>query len=247
MSRLQQLQERRAYECRLTTDRTLRSLDEAAEFLHDRGLLTWVPDSSLPSLYEALHEDPAAPERRWWLDALAEREDVYLLPIHRGKPLLVSEEAAAIVDPILRAEIERMAAAPDWGELLRYLDEAGPTTFEDARRRFGLKRHEFAHVVSPLERCGAVVRRAVVLDGAGGGEVQAIELARWDQVYDAPSPQGGIDDVIVAGVRAAVVAREREIGRWFSWPWRFEPGLLDRLVAEGRLERPEPGWVALPA
>jgi hypothetical protein len=246
MSRLQELQERRAYECRLTPDRALGSLDDAAQFLRDRGLLTWAPDSSLPSLYEALHEDPTDPQRRWWVDALAEREDVYMLPIHRGKPLLLSEDAAAIVDPVLRAEIERMAAVPDWGELLQYLAEAGPTSFEDARRRFGLKRHEFAHVVYPLERCGAVVSRAVVLEGAGGREVEATELARWDQVFAGAPRSGGLEDVIVAGVRAAVVTQERHIGRWFSWPWRFSPDLLDTLVAAGRLERPEPGWVALP-
>lgn len=246
MSRLHELQERRAYECRLTPGRALGSLDEAAEFLRDRGLLTWAPDSSLPSLHEALHEDPAAPERRWWLDALAEREDVYLLPIHRGKPLLLSEDAAAIVDPVLRAEIERMSATPDWGELLGYLAETGPATFEDARRHLGLKRHEFGHVVYPLERCGAVMSRAVVLEGAGGREVEATELARWDQVFAGAPRSGGLADVIVAGVHAAVVARDRDVGRWFSWPWRFSPSLLDRLVAEGRLERPEPGWVALP-
>jgi hypothetical protein len=42
------------------------------------------------------------------------------------------------------------------------------------------------------------------------------------------------------------VTQDRQIGRWFSWPWRFSPRLIDGLVREGRLERPEPGWVALP-
>src|SRR5919202_6028942 len=63
MSRLQELRERRAHECRLTPDRALRTLDEAETFLCDRGLLTRTPDSALPSLYEACHEDPYAPGR----------------------------------------------------------------------------------------------------------------------------------------------------------------------------------------
>jgi hypothetical protein len=247
MSRLQKLQERRAYDCRLTADRALGSLDEAAEFLRDRGLLTWAPDSTLPSLYEALHEDPLDPQRRWWLDALADRDDVLLLRIHRGKPLLVSRETAAIVDPVLRAEIVRMEAADQhWGQLLRYLEQAGPSSLEAARQQLGLKRHEFADVVYPLELCGTIVRRTVVLEGAGAGQTETTELVRWDQVYTGPAPAGGVGDVVVAGVRAAVVTPERAIGRWFSWPWRLAPGLLDRLVAEGRLHRPEPGWVALP-
>ena len=39
MSALRELAQRRAYECRLSPDRALRSLDEAHEFLRDRGLL----------------------------------------------------------------------------------------------------------------------------------------------------------------------------------------------------------------
>ena len=38
------------------------------------------------------------------------------------------------------------------------------------------------------------------------------------------------------------IGPEDELGRWFSWP--LPAGLVDGLVAEGRLVRPEPGWVA---
>src|ERR671936_1651599 len=61
MSRLQDLQERRAYECRLTPDRALGTLAEAEAFLQDRGLLTRTADCALPSLYEACHEEPYKP------------------------------------------------------------------------------------------------------------------------------------------------------------------------------------------
>ena len=49
MTTLAELEERRAYECRLAPDRALASLDEAEEFLLDRGLLTRTVDSALPS------------------------------------------------------------------------------------------------------------------------------------------------------------------------------------------------------
>ena len=39
MTALADLEERRAYECRLTPGRALETLDEAEEFLRDRGLL----------------------------------------------------------------------------------------------------------------------------------------------------------------------------------------------------------------
>jgi len=45
----------------------------------------------------------------------------------------------------------------------------------------------------------------------------------------------------VHAVRAAVLAPESEVPRWFAW---WEDGLADRLVDEGRLVRPEAGWLA---
>src|SRR5438270_13944023 len=106
MSRLQELRERRAYECRLTPDRALRPLAEAEACLTDRGLLTRTADSALPSLYEACHEDPYAPGRggfgewpatKWpWFGELADREGVHSLKVHRGKSLLVTSETAAL-------------------------------------------------------------------------------------------------------------------------------------------------------
>src|SRR5438876_9101157 len=123
MSRLQELQERRAYECRLTPDRALRTLDEAEEFLRDRGLLSRTADSALPSLYEACHEDPYAPGKggfgewpatKWpWFGELADREGVHLLKVHRGKNLLVTAETVALLDPICRSELERMSQGPE--------------------------------------------------------------------------------------------------------------------------------------
>ncbi len=55
---LDELRSRREYDCRLTPDRALESLDEAHEFLRERGLLTRTADCALPSLYEACHEEP---------------------------------------------------------------------------------------------------------------------------------------------------------------------------------------------
>ena len=87
-----------------------------------------------------------------------------------------------------------------------------------------------------------------MLETAGGGHEHTSELARWDQVYPRASKGGGLDDLVVAAVRAAVVAPEREVPRWFSWTWnRRKEDLVERLMGEGRLERPEPGWVTAPA
>jgi hypothetical protein len=259
MASLQGLQERRAYECRLTPDRALQTLDEAEKFLLGRGLLTRTPDSALPSLYEACHEEPYSPgghgfgswpATKWpWFGELAERDGAYRLNVHRGKNVVVTEEVAALLDPICRGEIERMAAEADaWALVLEHLDAAGPALMEDLRTELPLKPKELKLALSPLELCGAVVRRTVVLETAGGGHEHTSELARWDQVYPQASTRGGLDDLVVAAVRAAVVAPEREVPRWFSWTWnRRKENRVERLVDEGRLERPEPGWVTIPA
>ncbi len=282
---MEELQERRALECRLTPGRALETLDEAEEFLLDRGLLTRTADSALPSLFEACHEEPYAPDKpgfgQWprtkfpWFGELGAR-GYPILAVHRGKSLLITPAVARLLDPICRAEIERMADAdPDWERLLQHLADAGPSELEDLQTELGLKPKELKKLRSPLERCGAIVSRSIVYEDP---HRHTSELTRWDDVF--PERTGGVTaaarqsratasskgkrrfplelplpklpvetalaELIVAGVRAAVVAPEPELPRWFSWQWYWEDDLVDRLVNEGRLARPEPGWVALP-
>jgi hypothetical protein len=173
MESLDELRERRACECRLTSDRALGSLDEAEAFLRERAVLTRTSDGALPSLYEACHEPayrPGAagfgawPATKWpWFGALTERGHL-CLAIHRGKNLLVSADAAALVDPIARAETDRMRAEDrDWRRLLDHLARVGPSTTEDLRTELGLKRQELKAMRSPLERCGVIVARSVAM------------------------------------------------------------------------------------
>jgi hypothetical protein len=165
-----------------------------------------------------LPDSTAWPVTKWpWFGELAERG--YLVTaVHRGKNLVVSGEIARLLDPICRAEIERMRAADrGWRRLLDHLAAAGPSTVEDLRLELGLKRQELRSLRAPLERCGAVVSRSLQVT-AGEGHLHSSELARWDQVYPAA---GGTDGgsqpctkhLIVAGVRAAVVAPELKLRR----------------------------------
>jgi hypothetical protein len=256
---LAELRVQRRHQCRLAPDRALRTLEEADAFLRDRGLLTRTADCALPSLYEACHEDPYKPgspgfatwpATKWpWFGELAERG--YLVTaVHRGKNLLVSGEVARLLDPICRAEIERMRAADrGWRRLLDHLAAAGPSTVEDLRLELGLKRQELRSLRAPLERCGAVVSRSLQVT-AGEGHPHSSELARWDQVHPAgggtdADPSRALKRVIVAGVRAAVVAPELELRRWFSWPWYWPDTLVDDLIGEEQLRRVD-GHVTTP-
>jgi hypothetical protein len=244
--------EQRDFLCRLTPDRALQSPEETRGFLEERGLLTRTADSALPSFFEACHEDPYAPGSpgfgSWpatkypWYFELAERPDVHELRVHHGKSILFTDATLAFVDPICRAELARTEHEDGWAPLLAHLADVGPSTLEDLQTELDLKPKELKSLRYPLERCGAVVSRSLRVDLPDGGHTHTSELLRYDQAYPEPAASGGLDDLVVAGVRAAVVAPEREITRkWFSWRWLFEDDFVERLVSEGRLERPEPG------
>lgn len=243
-SPLNELRERRAHECRLTPDRALTSLDEAEAFLLDRGLLTRTADSALPSLFAACHEEPYAPGKpgfgQWprtkfpWFGELGAR-GYAVLAVHAGKSLLVTEETARLLDPLCRAELEERRD----DSLLRHLAEAGPSELEDLQVELGLAPKELRRLRMPLERRGAIVARSIVYEDP---HRHTSLLARWDQAFPEPSEGGGLGELVVAAVRAAVLAPEPEVARWFSWP--VPRGLLDELVESGGLRRPERGWLA---
>jgi len=248
VSALAELEERRAYECRLTPDRALETIDEADEFLCDRGLLTRTTDSALPGLFEACHEEPYAHDKpgfgQWpatkfpWFGQLGARGHL-VLAVHRGKSLLATDAVAALLDPICRAELARLELEDEnWARLLRHLADAGPSELDDLQTELSLTPKELKSIRLPLERCGALVARSVVYDDP---HRHTSLLARWDQAHpESPGgddPRRALGDLVCAGVRAAVVAPEPELVRWFSWRWYWDDDLVDELVGSGRLVR----------
>jgi len=252
---LRALEERRSCECRLRSDRALGSLDEAHAFLRARTLLTRTADSALPNLFGACHEPPYMEGGRgfasWpatkypWFGELALRDGVYELSIHRGKSILLVAETAALVDPLCRAELEsREAGHDDFARLLGHLKQTGPSVIDDVKLELGWTPSRLRATRGPLEQLGALVSQSVTVTTRAGSHLHTSMLSRWDQVWAERSPGGGLEELVVAGVRAAVVAPEAEIERWFSWRWNGAGSLADRLVTDGRLRRPAPGWIA---
>ena len=247
MATLPELLRERERACRLVPSAALETLDEADAFLRDRGMLTRLPDCSLPSLFGACHEEPYKPGSRgfglwprtkWpWAFELGERPGVHVLGIHRGKGLFVTSATAALVDPLAREELARVedgALGPEAARVVAHLAAAGPSLLEELREELGID----ARRLRPrLERRGAVVARAVVRDDGNTSE-----LSRWDQVLSQPAASGGLGHLLAAAVRAAVVAPEDELRTWFSWG--APASLLAELISEGRLVRPEPGWIS---
>jgi hypothetical protein len=249
-SSLAQLERRRAFECRLNRNRALKNLPEAAAFLEERGMLTRMPDCALPSLFGACHEAPARvggrgfdlwPKTRWiWSFQLTLDGHAVLTKLHRGKSLYLATKMARVFDPLVRTAIE--AATGDDARLLDHLAWHGPAMAEDVQLELGWNRKRLKSVRDRLERVGAVVSDGLVFDEAR--DWHFAPLRRWDAVVK--KPRASVDplgDVVVAGVRAAVIAPESDVRAWFSWP--VPPGAIERLVQEGRLVRPAPGRVSV--
>ena len=156
-----------------------------------------------------------------------------VLSVHRGKNLLVAPQLLPLFDPLCRSELERHADDP----LLKHLAEAGPSELEDLQFELALSPKELKKLRGPLERCGALVSRSIVYQEP---HRHTSLLSRWDQLFPGAAPAGGLEELVVEAVRAAVLAPENEPRRWFSW---WKNGIVERLVDEGRLMRPEPGWL----
>lgn len=256
---LDELRARRAREGRLTPDRALATLAEARDFLADRGLLTRTADCALPSLFGACHEEPYQPGGRgfgswpatkWpWGHELGVLPGVQELAIHRGKTIYLTDETLRLVDPVCRAELARMEAEePGAGRLLRHLAAVGPSLADEVEWELGIRHQEMRALRASLQRCGAVVARQLVVPArSGDGHLHRAELARWDQAF--PQPSGADLDIVAlmgAALRAAVLAPDADLVRWFSWPWLLPADLPDQLVDRGLATRPDRGWLAAP-
>jgi len=248
--RLVELKRRRAIECRLTPDRALETLDDAVAFLSDRGLLTRMPDSELPSLFGACHEEPARaggkgfelwPRTKWiWSFQLVQRPRIMLTKLHRGKSLYLSFEVARLFDPLVREAIA--TARGDDAALLEHLEAHGESMSEDIELELGWDRARLKKARNGLERTGALVSDGLVFVDETTWHFAPVR--RWDQVTEPTETKADPHaEVLLAGLRAAVIAPESDLRGWFSWP--IPDGTVDRLVRSGRVTRPAPGWLAV--
>ncbi len=237
-----ELERLRRRACRLDPKDALASLDDAAAWIRERGAVTITPCCSLPALHVAIHEEPYRTGSRgfglypatkwWWAGELAARPGLHWLKIHRGKGLIADESVARLADPLARqalADAEAGVLGDDARRLVVHLAEAGPSEVGDLRDELGIDARRLRFARERLERISAVLSRSLVLEP----HAHTSELARWDQLFD-PSP-GGLDDLLVALVRAAVLVPEVELRSLLSWP--LPPETVERLIGAGRLRR----------
>jgi hypothetical protein len=249
---LTELERARKHACRLTPDRALNTLSDARAFLDARGILTRTSDCALPSLFDACHEPSARPDThgfgswpatKWiWSFQLSGEGGALVTKVHKGRTLYMSQAATAAFDALCRRAAE--TATGDEARLVRHLHEAGPSMNPDVELELGWDKARVKRARTRLERVGAVVSDGLVF-GASIEEWSYGPMRLWSQAVPCPVPSADpYGKVVVVGVRAAVLAPETEVVRWFSWP--IPEGTVGRLVSEGRLQRPAPGWLTAP-
>jgi hypothetical protein len=253
---LAELRKRRLYECRLTPDRALQTVEDAETFLIDRGILTLTQDSAVPSLFAACHEEPykkgspgfgSWPKTKYvWAFQLTERPGVLALKVHRGKQLLCHQAAIRAIDPLARAALaEAESSGDDRARLVRHLKSAGPSRIDDVKAELGLEPPALRKIREQLESVAAVVARDIEVPDGKGGHKHTSELRRWDQAWNKPwraTEEAALAELALIGVRAAVLAHQDEVGKWFGW--LIEWPVVADLITARRLVRPGAGWLA---
>ena len=144
------LEHRRAYECRLTTDRALQSLEESAAFLADRGLLRELRTARCQVFSRRVTRSRIArvvtASLRGRRPSTHRRGSLRSFPASRysrstqERVSSLPARTLAIVDPIRRAELTRLDGGDrETRRLLGHLASGGPTTLGTLQEELGLR------------------------------------------------------------------------------------------------------------
>jgi len=232
---------------RLRPSRPIRDLRGALAFIDERSIVLSTGRSSLPSLAEAI----AGRQLRgsWMANPEVFRIYKVLGKVHRSEavvtaPLILGREA--LLDVALGPAVARIAGDPKRRDaaratlpplakrLLADVEEHGEVRMD--RWRASTKRGREARLW--LERLLLVVSRDLHTESGYHTAVvtpwrKSGIAVRFGKFAKRLSLDEAEDQLILAAVRSAVVAPEREVRRWFV----FGARRVDRLMHEGKLER----------
>jgi hypothetical protein len=238
---------------RLTPDRALVDLEDAAGFVAEMGVVLQAPDPLLPSLFAAAQGAPARPgtggfgdwpaHAWWWAGALGERPDILSCKVLLGKRTLVHRSCWPALDAAVR---DREAIEPAEAALVDALRRLGEVSAEALRDAVGLGgpagKARFQRTLLALERRGRVIGRAALVDGHHHVSLVCLWEQRFPERLDETLPR--TVDAFLARVLAAAGPfpeggpPERDVVRWFGWPGEESAAALGRL--SGGVPRPLP-------
>jgi hypothetical protein len=237
----------RSHRHRLLPGRALETLDQAAEFVEEMGIVVQTPHPHLPSLFGAAQGKPHTPgaggfgqwpEHAWsWAGELAERNDILMTKILLGRRGLIHQRLWPALDAAVR---DRSAAAGredrDARAILDLLQQHGRVRSEDLRGLLdaaaGISPKRAQKIVAHLEALGVVLTEPALLDNH---KHTAFALL-WQRRFPRPlSPRRGIDDLLASVMFAAGDAPEKEVLGWFAWPRDETAAALQALQSSAKI------------
>lgn len=246
ITKLDELQALRLKLHRLAPPRPVRDAREAAKFIRARRMVMSTGHASLPILTEAIAGRHLAGS---WM-AHPEAHRIYTILRRLAKsgvpsaPLILGKET--LLDASLAPAVERIAIDParcrkvrrELPPLARRLLETVEAEGRVRMDQWGVPTHRARAARVRLEQQLLVTsssfhtesgyHTSLVAPWSSSGISQ-----RFSKEAARLTLKEAIDQLLLAGIRSAVIAPEHEVRRWFV----FEGGRIDALLAQGRIAR----------
>jgi hypothetical protein len=184
-----------------------------------------------------------SPEMAGLLDPVCRAEIARMRVTDRGWALLLDHLAAVGPSSVDDLRLELRMKRQDLRALRSPLERCGAivsrslevTAGEGHQHTSELARWDQVYPGGWAEAdAGGSARGGTTGSARGGADRGAWSVVTSDASDD---PRAALRDLVVAAARAAVVAPERELRRWFSWQWYWDDALVDDLVRSARLRR----------
>jgi len=258
----------RVQEHRLKPELRLRTVEDAVDFIHARGLVSMLGGNELPGLVSALMGREWKPTGKgftswldWWsiqisgknaghlVADMARRNDIVATRIFRNSKTFVSNKLWPILDPIIRhyqdlAGKRKILSGVEW-KILQSLGEKGPTRTDRLRTTLKLEGKQntsgFHGALNQLERLGIIVGYE---DPKPEKHLHASIWHLWGQrvgLQEKPAitRERAQAELVERTLDASIFAREKEVRKWFSWNGELMK-TKDELVTKGRILREGP-------
>jgi hypothetical protein len=246
VARLQALRALRARLFRLEPSRPLRTIRQAAAFVKERRVVMASGRSSLPLLTEAIagrhiRGSWMADREVYRIHGITHRlrsHDVLSVSLILGKETVIDVSLGPAIERIARDAYRRGRAVRQLPPLAQQLlervepdgrvrmDRWGPPTRQARPARTLLERHLL--VTSRDLHTERGYHTSIVTPWRASASSKRFSKAAVRLTFDQAQ-----DRLLLAAVRSAVIAPEREVRRWFA----FGADRIDALIAEGAIDR----------
>ncbi len=256
----------REQEHRLRPELRLETLDQVRDFIHAKGFVTMLGGTELPGLVSAILGREWRPSGKgftawldWWdvrisgKDAghlmmdIPRMKDIIGMRIFRNSKTIVSDRLWPVLDPIIRhygelVKKRKALSQLEW-RILDSLSEEGQMRTDMLRAFLKLegKMHtsRFHRALSQLESSGLIVGYE---DPNPERHLHASIWQPWTERVSStmkrkPLPYDeALGRLLERTIDAAVLAREKEVDKWFSWE-KVATDSVDKLVSRSRVVR----------